>query len=129
MRNVKENNSKNENETEVNLNPPTKTEIKLALTQLKNGKAIGLDNINLEVLKADPEITVEMLYPLVEKIWKEEKIPEEWDEGLIIKIPKKGDQTNCNNWRGVTLLSTPSKIPTRIILNRIQDTVEHHLRK
>jgi len=129
MRNVKENNSKNENETEVNLNPPTKTEIKLALTQLKNGKAIGLDNINLEVLKADPEITVEMLYPLVEKIWKEEKIPEEWDEGLIIKIPKKGDQANCNNWRGVTLLSTPSKIPTRIILNRIQDTVEHHLGK
>ena len=129
MRNVKENNSKNENETEVNLNPPTKTEIKLALTQLKNGKAIGLDNINLEVLKADPEITVEMLYPLVEKIWKEEKIPEEWDEGLIIKIPKKGDQANCNNWRGVTLLSTPSKIPTRIILNRTQDTVEQHLRK
>ena len=129
MRNVKENNSKNENETEVNLNPPTKTEIKLALTRLKNGKAIGLDNINLEVLKADPEITVEMLYPLVEKIWKEEKIPEEWDEGLIIKIPKKGDQVNCNNWRGVTLLSTPSKIPTRIILNRIQDTVEHHLGK
>jgi len=32
MRTVKENNSKNENETEVNLNPPTKTEIKLALT-------------------------------------------------------------------------------------------------
>ena len=36
MRNVKENNSKNENEPEVNLDPPTKTEIKLALTQLKN---------------------------------------------------------------------------------------------
>jgi hypothetical protein len=35
MRNVKENNSKNGNETEVNLDPPTKTEIKLALTQFK----------------------------------------------------------------------------------------------
>ena len=30
-----------------------------------------------------------MLYPLLEKIWKEEKILEEWKEGLIIKIPKK----------------------------------------
>jgi hypothetical protein len=28
---------------------------------------------------------------MLEKIWKEEKIPEEWEEGLIIKIPKKGD--------------------------------------
>ena len=70
-----------------------------------------------------------MLYPLLEKIWKEEKNHEEWEEGLIIKIPKKGDLANCNNWRGITLLSTPSKILTRVILNRIQDTVEHHLRK
>jgi hypothetical protein len=29
-----------------------------------------------------------MLYPVLEKIWKEEKIPEEWEDGLIIKIPK-----------------------------------------
>jgi hypothetical protein len=26
-----------------------------------------------------------MLYPLLKKTWKEEKIPEEWEEGLIIK--------------------------------------------
>jgi len=30
-----------------------------------------------------------MLYPPLEKIWKEEKILEGWEEGLIIKIPKK----------------------------------------
>jgi len=64
-----------------------------------------------------------MLYPLLEKI------PEDWEEGLIIKIPKKGDLSNCNKWRGVTLLSIPSKILTRIILNRIQNTVEQHLLK
>jgi hypothetical protein len=40
-----------------------------------------------------------MLYPLLEKIWKEEKFPKEWEEGLIIKIPKKGDLSNYNNWR------------------------------
>ena len=72
MRNVKDNNSENENETEVNLDPPTKTEIRLVLTQLKNGKAAGLGNINPELLKVDPDITVEMLYPLLQKIWKED---------------------------------------------------------
>jgi len=48
MRNVEEeeeDNSENENETEVNLDPPTKIEIQLALSQLKKGKAAGLDNI------------------------------------------------------------------------------------
>jgi hypothetical protein len=70
-----------------------------------------------------------MLYPLVERIWKVEKIPEDWEEGLIIKISKKGDLSNCNNRREVTLLSIPSKILTRIILNRIQNTVEQYLQK
>jgi len=50
------------------LEPPTKTEIQLALTQFKNGKAAGLDNINPEVLTVVPEITVEMIYPLLKKI-------------------------------------------------------------
>ena len=90
-RNAKENSSKNNNEREtvVNLDPPTKTEIQLALTQLKNGKAAGLDNISPQVLKVNPETTVEMLYPLLEKIWKEEKIPEEWKEELITEYQKK----------------------------------------
>ena len=89
MRNVEEEDN-SEKETEINLDPSMKIEIQLALKQLKNGKAAGLDNINPVVLKVDTEITAEMLYPLLEKIWKEEKIPENW-EGLIIKIPKKGD--------------------------------------
>ena len=51
------------------------------------------------------------------------------EEGLIIKIPKKEDLSNCNNWRAVTLLGIPSKILPRIVLNRTQNTVEQHLRK
>jgi hypothetical protein len=67
MRNVNQN-SNSANETAVILDPPTKTEIQLALTQLKNDKAVGLDIINPEALNVDPEITVEMLYPLLVKI-------------------------------------------------------------
>ena len=105
MRNVAgEDNSENENEIEVNLDPPTRIGIQLALSPLKNGKAAGLDNIYPEVLKVYTEITAEMLYALLEKIWKEEDIPEDWEEGLIIKILKKGDLSNCNNSR-----SYPSK--------------------
>jgi hypothetical protein len=50
-----------------------------------------------------------MLLPLLEKIWNEEKVPKEWREGLLVKISKKGDITNCNTWRGIALLSTPRK--------------------
>lgn len=52
-----------------------------------------------------------------------------WKEGLILKLPKKGDKTYCKNWRGITLLSIPSKLLSRIILNRIKDDIESKLRK
>lgn len=31
------------------------------------------------------------------------------NQGIIIKIPKKGTLPEYSNWRGITLLSTPSK--------------------
>ena len=40
------------------------------------------------------------------------------------KIPKKGDLTNCSNWRGITLLSIiPGKI--FIIMNRMKTAVNN----
>ena len=70
-----------------------------------------------------------MLHPLFEKIWNEGEMPNDWKCGLLIKIPKKGDTANCDNWRGITLLSIPSKVFTRILLNRIKEHVNHRLRK
>lgn len=71
---------------------------------------------------------VNLFYPLCKKIWEEGQIPTEWKEGYLIKLPKKGDLTNCNNYRGITLLSIPSKVFNRIILNRIKDAVDTQLR-
>ena len=44
---------------------------------------------------------------LFKVIWDTEEVPEEWKEGLIVKLSKKGDLTKCGNWRGLTLISVP----------------------
>ena len=95
---------------------PTKTEIKTAIKQLKSGKAAGPDNIPPEALKAEPNLTTDLLYSFFGRIWEEERTPTEWTEGYIVKLLKKGDRSNCNNYRGITLLSVPSKIFNRVIL-------------
>jgi hypothetical protein len=46
-----------------------------------------------------------------------------------VKIPKKGDYRNCNNWQGITLLVVISKVFTRIILDRISGILETEIRK
>jgi len=100
---------------------PSKEEKYKAIKQLRNGKSAGPDTI--------PEVTiVEMLHLLFQNIWEEEDIPTEWKEGNLIKLPKKGDLSSCSNYRGITLLSTPGKIFNRVLLNRIKDAVNPHLR-
>lgn len=96
-----------------------------AIKQLRNGKSAGPDTIPAEALKADEVTTVEMLY---QNIWEEEDIPSEWKEGHLIKLPKKGDLSSCSNYRGITLLSTPGKTFNRVLLNRMKDAVDPHLR-
>jgi len=39
-------------------------------------------------------------------IWNKEELPEEWKELIIIPIYKKGDTTDCSNYRGISCLPT-----------------------
>ena len=95
---------------------------------LNSKKAAGPDYIPPEALKADSKVSSTILHGLFEKIWTEEKYPNDWKEGHLVKIPKKGDLSNCNNYRGITLLSIPGKVFTRILLERIKETVDGQLR-
>lgn len=108
-------------ELPIDCSAPTKEEIYGAIRQLNNNKAAGPDGIPAEALKVDTEPSVEMLYPLFKKIWEEETVPHDWKEGYLIKLPKKGDLSQCFNYRGITLLS-------RVILNRLTEHVDPTLR-
>ena len=83
------------NTLNINVNRPTKHEIKRAINQLKNGKAAGPDGVPAEAIKADTNISVDMIYNLLGKIWNEESVPSDWKHGHIIKLPKKGDLGEC----------------------------------
>jgi len=49
-------------------------------------------------------------------IWNKEELPEEWKESIIVSIYKKGDKTNCSNYRDISLLTTMHKILSNILL-------------
>ena len=94
---------------------------------LRSGKAAGPDEIPAEAIKADIETAVQMLFSLFSKIWEKEEVPSQWKEGIIIKLPKKGDLRDCSNYRGIMLLSTPGKVLNRILLERMKEAVDPEL--
>ena len=54
--------------------------------------------------------------------------PEQWSIMNIIPIPKTGDLSKGNNYRGISLSSLVAKTYNRMILNRIRPAIEPHLR-
>ena len=61
-------------------------------------------------------------------MWEQESIPQDWKKAIIIPIHKKGDRKECGNSRGISLLSVPGKVLTRVILNRIGKIIDEKLR-
>jgi len=50
---------------------------------------------------------------------KEGETAEEWKESIVKPIHKKGDKTDCNNYRGISLLPTIYKILSNILLSSL----------
>jgi hypothetical protein len=63
-------------------------------------------------------------HKLNNSIWNKEELPEEWKEPIIVPIYKKGDKTNCNNYRGISLLSSTYNILSNILLSRLTPYAE-----
>ena len=106
---------------------PSEEEISRALSQLRFGKAPGLDGIQTETLRLGGAATVQWLKALFDSIWSSEVVPADWRKQVIIPIHKKGSRTDCDNYRGIALLSTPSKVFAKVILNRLKPWAEAHL--
>lgn len=109
---------------EENLEEPTLEEITEIIRNSKNSKAPGIDGIPFELIKYGGERLIEEIHKLMRQIWKEEKMPQEWDIGQIVTIHKKGDQQNCRNYRGITLLNTTYKILSTILQRRVNNVVK-----
>ena len=56
-------------------------------------------------------------------MWAEEKVPSEWRNVTLIPIPKKGDMSQCDNWRGISLLGV-LEVFAKVVQKRLQEVVE-----
>jgi hypothetical protein len=101
-------------------------EIEIALSSMKNKKAVGNDLIPTELMKLCDAATLENLRKIFNEILKTEEIPSQWLESTIILFFKKGDRTEMKNYRPITKTSHLYKLFIKIISNRITESLEQH---
>ena len=75
-------------------------------------------------LKNVGRISKQKLYKLLLKVWDKEKLPAQWNEGIICPIHKIGETLKCNNYTPITLLNGAYKMFAIVLNKRILDTVE-----
>lgn len=102
------------------------SELRVALKQLKNNKAPKEDLIIGEMLKIGGEVLEKALLVLLNKCLEEGKIFDPWQNAEIILLFKKGDCTNMENYRHISLLSVFYKLLTKIITNRLNQKLDFY---
>ena len=48
----------------------------------------------------------------------------DWQDAVVVLIPKKGDLKQCDHWRGISLLDVVGKVLGRIVQGRLQAIAE-----
>jgi len=104
--------------------PPTESEVQWAVKKLAYNKAAGADDITSEMLKAGGKPLLHRLHHLALLCWAKEQVPKEWVDPVVKPVPKKGDRTITDNWRGISLLSVAGKTFTKIMERRLTEFAE-----
>ncbi|KAK3538125.1 hypothetical protein QTP70_030292 [Hemibagrus guttatus] len=92
---------------------------------MKSGKAVGPDDIPVEVWKCLGEAAVKFLTSLFNRVLESERMPEEWRRSVLVPIFKnKGDVQSCSNYRGIKLMSHAMKLWERVVEARLRKVVE-----
>lgn len=64
------------------------------------------------------------LWEICNRVWKGEGWPEDWREGIVVPILKKGRGGRVEEYRGMTLTQTAYKVYAAVLAERLREEVE-----
>jgi hypothetical protein len=67
--------------------------------------------------KQEVKHLVSIIFKLTNSIWNTEEFPDQWS--VTVPIHKKVGKTGCNNYHGISQLSSSYKILSNILLSRL----------
>jgi hypothetical protein len=97
----------------------SRLEVEIVIANLGKYESPGSDQILAELIQAGRGILLSAIHKLINSDWNKEEMPDQWKESIIIPVHRKGNKTDCNNYRGISLLSISYNILSSILLSRL----------
>ena len=107
-------------------NPIRFAEVKRAINKLKKGKAPGFNGIPPEALKAMDNVLRRTVHCHVCDFFKGRVDHEGWYQSQCIPVPKRGDLSVPNKWRGIMLMDMCSKVFSSVMRARAFSLLDKH---
>ena len=101
---------------------PTENELIGALRSMANAKAVGPDELPVELLKLginnDPTV-LRMFDGVIKRVWHQREVPQRCRDAAIKVLHKTKDRTECGNYRGISLVAHAGKVLLKIVATRL----------
>ena len=103
----------------------TEQEVEKSVKKMKTGKAVGVDKLSVEMMRANILVGIKWLTRLFNVCFTTGDISTEWQRGVIVPVWKgKGDIHDPGRYRGITLLSQALNLMEMILDARVRHIVE-----
>ena len=100
---------------------PTTAELCKAIGRLASGKAPGNDGIPRDLIKCCKDTLLQPLHDVLCQCWREGAVLQDMRHAKIVTLYKnKGERSDCNNYRGISLLNIIGKLYARVVLVCLQ---------
>ena len=100
-------------------------DVEVAIASLSDTASTGMDNISSKMLKLSRKTISGVLAEIFNNSITMSSFPVQWKQAVVIPIFKKGDVTDVNNYRLISLLPVLSKVFEKIIAAQFCQHIEN----
>lgn len=96
----------------------------MAIKDMDNNKAVGVDGTHVEMLKSNPRQTAKLLTEIWKTVGETRIIPRNWLRGIVVPLYKgKGESAKPKNYRPLTILSHLRKLTEKAVVLELEKVI------
>ena len=95
-----------------------KSEILAAIAEIKEGKAVGVDEVPAELLKRLEDKALQEIVEICQSKYEEGEMANDFIRVAMIPLPKKNNAAHFSDYRTISLICRASKIMLKVLTKR-----------